>query len=78
MLDRQEWLKRGRREFSGRTLLFVLPILGPGGGANVVINERTGTIVVGGRSFAAPTGDVTGACTVFARPERLRVVAPWW
>lgn len=39
MLDRQEWLNRGRREFNGRTLLFVLPILGPGGGANVVINE---------------------------------------
>ena len=35
-----------------------------------------GTIEVGGRSFAAPTGDRAGACTVFARPERLRVVAP--
>jgi spermidine/putrescine transport system ATP-binding protein len=33
-----------------------------------------GTIEVGGRAFAAPTGEVHGACTVFARPERLRVV----
>ena len=36
--------------------------------------ERSGTIEIGGRSFAAPTGATTGACTVFARPERLRIV----
>ena len=35
---------------------------------------RAGTIEVGGRSFDVPTGEVTGECTVFARPERLRVV----
>jgi spermidine/putrescine transport system ATP-binding protein len=34
-----------------------------------------GTIDVGGRQFAAPTADVTGECMVFARPERLRLVA---
>jgi spermidine/putrescine transport system ATP-binding protein len=37
---------------------------------------RSGTIEVGGRAFDAPTGDTTGACTVFARPERLRIVDP--
>jgi spermidine/putrescine transport system ATP-binding protein len=33
-----------------------------------------GSVVIDGRSFAAPTGDTVGDCTVFARPERLRVV----
>jgi spermidine/putrescine transport system ATP-binding protein len=33
-----------------------------------------GRIELGGRSFAAQTGDTIGDCTVFARPERLRVV----
>ena len=33
-----------------------------------------GTIQVAGRGFVAPTGAVVGDCTVFARPERLRVV----
>ena len=36
--------------------------------------SSAGTIEVGGRSFAASTGDMRGECTVFARPERLRVV----
>jgi spermidine/putrescine transport system ATP-binding protein len=36
---------------------------------------KDGTIEVAGRGFAGPTGDVLGDCTVFARPERLRVVA---
>jgi spermidine/putrescine transport system ATP-binding protein len=36
--------------------------------------RRPGTIEVGGREFALPTGDTAGDCTVFARPERLRVV----
>jgi ABC-type Fe3+/spermidine/putrescine transport system ATPase subunit len=34
-----------------------------------------GAIEVSGRTFAAPTGTTFGDCTVFARPERLRVVA---
>ncbi len=34
-----------------------------------------GRVEIDGRSVAAPTGEVTGSCTVFARPERLRVVA---
>jgi spermidine/putrescine transport system ATP-binding protein len=33
-----------------------------------------GKIEVAGRGFGAPTGEVRGDCTVFARPERLRVV----
>ncbi len=39
-----------------------------------VVTER-GLIEVGGRRFAAPTGEVTGECVVFARPERLRLIA---
>ena len=37
--------------------------------------RTAGTIEVDQGSFAAPTGATTGECTVFARPERLRVVA---
>jgi spermidine/putrescine transport system ATP-binding protein len=33
-----------------------------------------GTIEIAGRRFQADTGDCAGDCTVFARPERLRVV----
>ncbi len=40
-------------------------------GANV---PESGTINVDGRSFNGPTGDVRGDCTVFVRPERLRIV----
>ena len=35
-----------------------------------------GTLLVDDRSFEVPTGDVHGRCTVFVRPERLKVVAP--
>ena len=31
-----------------------------------------GTIKISGRSIAGPTGDVTGDCTAFVRPERIR------
>jgi spermidine/putrescine transport system ATP-binding protein len=34
-----------------------------------------GSVAIDGRTVAADTGDISGACTVFARPERLRVVA---
>jgi spermidine/putrescine transport system ATP-binding protein len=34
-----------------------------------------GVVEVGDRHFALDTGEVRGQCTVFARPERLRVVA---
>jgi GT2 family glycosyltransferase len=39
MLMRQEWIQKGREEFEGRRVLFVLPVFEPGGGANVVIDE---------------------------------------
>lgn len=39
MFDRREWIRKGQEKFKGRRILFVLPILGVGGGANVVINE---------------------------------------
>jgi spermidine/putrescine transport system ATP-binding protein len=35
---------------------------------------QQGVIEISGRSFQGPTGDCAGACTVFARPERLRLV----
>lgn len=34
-----------------------------------------GRVEIDGRTIVAQTGDVSGGCTVFARPERLRVVA---
>jgi GT2 family glycosyltransferase/glycosyltransferase involved in cell wall biosynthesis len=41
MIARQEWLRQGRAEFAGRRLLFILPVLRPGGGANVIVDEAT-------------------------------------
>lgn len=38
-LARQALLQEGRERFSGRKLLFILPITEPGGGANVIIDE---------------------------------------
>jgi spermidine/putrescine transport system ATP-binding protein len=35
-----------------------------------------GTVLVDHRTFEIPTGDVRGTCTVFIRPERMKVVAP--
>ncbi len=37
---------------------------------------ESGMIEMLGRSMAAPTGERRGSCTVFARPERLKVVEP--
>ena len=38
-LARREWVERGRANYAGRRMLFVLPIAQPGGGGNVVIDE---------------------------------------
>ena len=35
---------------------------------------RAGVVEIDGRTFDAPTGETLGACTVFARPERMRIV----
>lgn len=37
---------------------------------------ESGVIEVLGSVLAVPTGDLRGACTVFARPERLKLVPP--
>lgn len=37
--ERQSFVERGHAEFSGRKLLFLLPVATPGGGANIVISE---------------------------------------
>lgn len=39
MAARQEWIKKGLSNFEGRRVLFLLPIVAPGGGGNVVIDE---------------------------------------
>lgn len=39
MFTREESLQQGRERFGGRKLLFLLPVLGPSGGANVVMDE---------------------------------------
>ncbi len=46
--------------------------------ANLVPVEVTapGVIEIDGRSFRIPTGPAIGACTMFARPERLHLVPP--
>ncbi len=39
MVEREAWLERGTANFKGRRLLFVLPVVNPGGGANVIFDE---------------------------------------
>ncbi len=39
LTDRARFLDQGRKEFARKKVLFVLPIIGAGGGGNVVINE---------------------------------------
>ncbi len=36
--------------------------------------STAGRVIIGGRAFEADTSDVTGACTVIVRPERVRLV----
>ena len=36
---------------------------------------RPGAVEIEGRTFDTPTGETIGSCTVFARPERMRIVA---
>jgi len=39
LTDRNRFLDRGRNEFAGKKVLFVLPIVDAGGGGNVVVDE---------------------------------------
>ncbi len=39
MVEREAWLERGAANFKGRRLLFVLPVVNPGGGTNVIFDE---------------------------------------
>lgn len=39
MLEREGWISKGSTLFTGKRILFILPVIGPGGGANVVIDE---------------------------------------
>ena len=37
--EREEFLRKGKELFSGKRVLFILPVVDSGGGANVIINE---------------------------------------
>ena len=39
MLERRALVQEGHERFAGRRVLFVLPVISPGGGANIVIGE---------------------------------------
>ena len=39
MLEREDCIEKGRQSFSNKKLLFVLPVLDAGGGANVILDE---------------------------------------
>lgn len=39
MFARRDFIVRGKAQFSGLRILFVLPVMGPGGGANVILDE---------------------------------------
>jgi len=39
MLEREAYIRRGKSVFAGKKILFVLPVLDAGGGANVILDE---------------------------------------
>lgn len=47
MLEREDTVELGRNRFSGKKLLFVLPVIDAGGGANVIIDEARYMIQMG-------------------------------
>jgi spermidine/putrescine transport system ATP-binding protein len=81
MSDRLAVMKEGEIEqigaprdvYESPASIYVADFLGLANLLPATVPSR-GTIEVGGRGFAVPTGDTVGACTVFARPERLKVV----
>ncbi|MFN2252122.1 MAG: glycosyltransferase [Anaerolineae bacterium] len=46
-IERRAALAAGRDRFAGRSVLFVLPVMSPGGGANIVISEATAMVKMG-------------------------------
>jgi hypothetical protein len=49
MLGRRALVDEGRERFAGRSVLFVLPVMSPGGGANIVISEAQAMLQSGPR-----------------------------
>jgi GT2 family glycosyltransferase/glycosyltransferase involved in cell wall biosynthesis len=47
MLERENILEQGRAKYSGKKLLFLLPVIDAGGGANVIIDEARSMIEMG-------------------------------
>lgn len=47
MLEREITLENGRERYSGKKLLFILPVIDAGGGANVIIDEARYMIQMG-------------------------------
>jgi len=47
MAEREEYLEQGRKDFAGKKLLFVLPVVDAGGGANVIIDESRNMLQMG-------------------------------
>jgi|GEM_PF-2527695 GT2 family glycosyltransferase len=39
MIDREQTINEGRSQFAGKKILFILPVIDAGGGANVIIDE---------------------------------------
>lgn len=47
LLERQDFIERGLNVWEGRRVLFVMPVMAAGGGANVVISEARAMIAMG-------------------------------
>lgn len=47
LLERRDFIERGRQAWEGRRVLFVMPVMSAGGGANVVISEARAMIAMG-------------------------------
>lgn len=47
LFERQNLVERGRKRWEGRRILFVMPVMAAGGGANVVITEARAMLAMG-------------------------------
>jgi GT2 family glycosyltransferase/glycosyltransferase involved in cell wall biosynthesis len=86
MLKREEYLSLGRQRFEGKRLLFVLPVLDAGGGANVILDEAKHMAAMGVKvsifnlaenktGFLRNYAHIDIPC-VFGKPQDLPKLAP--
>lgn len=86
IFDREETIRTGQQRYSGKKLLFILPVIDAGGGANVILDEARSMIKMGvdvkifnlseyrtGFLNSYPYMDIP---LIFGKPQDLSRIAP--